>query len=240
MKNTILVSFLLTFVCSVSAQVSSGPHRHYLEVGVMAGIFNYSGDLSERHIEWRQSRPAYGIFSRYHLSQSFILKAQAVSGQIYADDKYSTGHRDRKFRVSGPVHELSLVLEYAPLHFGFENSEGKQYYFFPYVFGGIGGAYAKTKLEYYGSPEDMANYIREPLPEGGKEQRSFICMPIGGGLRFNLDRRMTLGLEGGLRPVFSDLLDGVSKNGNPAFNDWYYFVGFTASYYLGHPWQIKE
>ncbi len=240
MKNIIFAGFILTMVYPLSAQVGSGTRRHYLEVGVMAGISNYSGDLTERDIELRQSRPAFGVFSRYHLSQSFILKAQLLSGRIYGDDQYSTGHRERKFRVNGPFQEASLVLEYAPLHFGFENSEGKQYYFFPYVFGGIGGTYANTKLEYYGSPEDMANYVREPLPEGGKEQRSFICAPMGGGLRFNLDRRMTLGLEGGLRPVFSDLLDGVSKNGNPAYNDWYYFVGFTASYYLGHPWQIKE
>ncbi|MEO6039601.1 MAG: DUF6089 family protein [Saprospiraceae bacterium] len=240
MKQVFLTCLGLALAATLSAQISSGRYRHYLEVGLTAGASNYSGDLTERALDLRQSRPAFGIFGRFQLSQSFLLKGQLLSGRIYGDDKFSKTHADRTFRVNSPFQELSIVLEYAPFYFGFENSAGKEYYFFPYVFGGIGGTYANPKLQYYGSPENQVNVIREPLPEGGESQRTFLCTPIGGGIRLNINHRMTLGLEAGLRPVFSDLLDGISKNGNPAYNDWYYFAGFSASYYLGHPWQLKE
>lgn len=240
MKRTLITCIALAFAVPLSAQISTGRYRHYFDVGVTAGISNYSGDLTESDLELRQSRPAFGVFGRYQLSQSFLLKGQYLNGRIYGDDRFSKAHLDRKFRVSGPLHELSLVLEYAPFYFGFENSAGKEYNFFPYIFAGVGATYAKPKLQYYGSPEDQATYIREPLPEGGQEQNLFLCTPVGGGIRLNINHRMTLGLEAGLRPVYSDLLDGVSKNGNPDFNDWYYFAGLTASYYLGHSWQLKE
>ena len=200
----------------------------------------YSGDLSEKDVDFRQARPAFGVFGRYQLSQSFLVKGQLLSARIFGDDKYSAGHAGRKFRINGPLYELSLVLEYAPFYFGSENSAGKTYYFFPYIFAGVGGTYAKPKLKYYGSADEQASAYREPIPEGGKETNTFLCTPIGGGMRLNINGRMTVGVEAGLRPTYSDLLDGVSKNGNPNLNDWYYFAGVTASYYLGHDWKLRE
>ena len=142
--------------------------------------------------------------------------------------------------MKGPLLELSAVLEYAPLHFGTESTGGNQFYFFPYLFVGAGGAYVHPKVEYYGPSDGVATYIKTAFPEEGKAQRTLLCTPVGIGMRLNINRRVTVGFEGGWRPVYSDLLDGVSQNGNPEANDWYYFGGITASYYLGGAWSAKK
>ncbi|MFN0214835.1 MAG: DUF6089 family protein, partial [Saprospiraceae bacterium] len=239
MKALKFLILILVFSQGLNAQTNYSK-AHFFELGLMAGFSNYSGDLSEGTIELSQSRPVYGAFARYHLSPSLFLKSQFSAGRIYADDKYSETRADRQFRVNGPLMELSTVLEYSPLDFGYENSSGEQFYFFPYLFVGIGGTFVKPELTYYGPPEKEAAYVKTPFPEGGKAQRLLFCAPMGLGLRFNLKSRTTLGLEFGARPAFSDLLDGVSENGNPKAKDWYYFGGITASYYLGQPWEKRN
>jgi len=239
MKKLVLLLSCWAAAFGVSAQAGF-PNQHFVELGLMLGFANHSGDIAQQDIELSQSRPAFGAFARYHVSESFILKGQFNAGRIYGDDKHSDDRGPRQFRVKGPLFELSAVLEYAPLNFGFESTSGSQFYFFPYLFAGLGGAYVRPKVEYYGPPEGVTTYIKTPFPEEEKAQRTLLCTPIGGGLRVNINRRVTLGIEGGWRPVYSDLLDGVSKNGNPEANDWYYFGGVTASYYISGDWKIEK
>ncbi len=239
MKKLALALFCLAAASALSAQVAYS-NRHFVELGLLLGLANHSGDISQPDIELSQSRPAIGIFARYHLSESFVLKGQLNAGRLYGDDKHSADRVPRQFRVKGPLYELSAVVEYAPLNFGFESTGSSQFYFFPYLFAGFGGAYVQPKVEYYGPPEGTATYIKMAFPEEGKARRSLLCTPVGVGMRVNINQRITVGFEGGWRPVYSDLLDGVSQNGNPEANDWYYFGGVTASYYLGRAWSASK
>ena len=54
-------------------------------------------------------------------------------------------------------------------------------------------------------------------------------------MRADIFERLVIGLEGGWRPVFSDDLDGIRRNGNPGKGDWYYFAGVTVSFILSDP-----
>lgn len=239
MQKLTLLSAFCAFATCLPAQIDYS-NRHFLEIGLMGGISSYAGDLSEKGDQFRQSRPAFGFFTRYYLSDIFALKAQVNAGRIYGDDKNSEAHKIRQFRANGPLVELSTVLEFIPTSFGFENSAGDQYAFSPYLFGGIGGVYSKPQVAYYGPSEETSTHLKVPLPENGKAQRILLCTPFGLGMRFNIKKRTALGLEFGWRPVYSDLLDGVSKNGNPDATDWYFMGGFTASYYLGKPWGMAK
>lgn len=233
MRKQILLSFVWMFATGLFAQ-------KHVELGILTGVANYSGDISEPDIEIRQSRPAFGVFARLHLSEAFILKGQFYMGRIFGDDRYSDTRAPRNFKFSSPLHELSAVVEYAPLHFGFENSQGNAFYFFPYLFVGAGGVYVRPKVEYYGPEDGRPVYIKTPFPEEGKAQRVLLCTPVGAGLRFHVKQKIVLGIEGGWRPVYSDLLDGISTNGNPDANDWYYFGGISVSYFLNGLWKMKE
>ena len=61
-------------------------------------------------------------------------------------------------------------------------------------------------------------------------------IPFGGGVRYDLNNRLTLGVEGSFRKTFSDFVDGVSYAGNTAKNDWYY----TANILLGYRFDYKR
>ena len=181
-----------------------------------------------------------GVRVDFRFKFDLHLKGQFNAGSVYGDYKHSDDRGPRQFRVKGPLLEVSAVLEYAPLHFSFESAAGNEFHFFPYLFFGAGGAFVKPKVEYYGPPEGAATYIKTPFPEEGEAQRTLFCTPVGLGLRININQRITFGIDGGWRPVYSDLLDGVSQNGNPEANDWYYFGGITASYYLSGPWGLEK
>jgi hypothetical protein len=239
MKKLCTVLSLLCAAAALSAQ-DGYPAKHYLELGLMVGASNHSGDIAQPHVEFSQSRPAFGLFARYHLNKDFILKGQLNVGQTYGDDKYSKDRAPRQFKVKGPLYELSAVAEFAPLQLGAESTSGSEFYFSPYLFVGVGGVFVNPQVEYYGPPEGIPTYIKTPFPEEGTAQRTLLCTPLGGGLRVNINQRLTLGAEVGWRPVYSDLLDGVSKNGNPDATDWYYFGGITASYYINGDWKREK
>ena len=98
MKKLALALFCLAASSTLSAQVAY-PHRHFVEIGLLLGLANYSGDISQRDIELSQSRPAIGVFARYHLSEIFVLKGQLNAGRLYGDDKHSADRAPRQFRV---------------------------------------------------------------------------------------------------------------------------------------------
>ena len=89
-----------------------------------------------------------------------------------------------------------------------------------YINGGLGIALA--------NPEPIG------IPADSEEEfGSAFGVMIGGGIKQHLSEKFSLGLELSYRPLFSDLLDGVSQNGNPDNIDTYVWLGLTASYQLG-------
>jgi len=213
-------------------------YQHYMELGLMLGATNYSGDVAERDIELKQTDLGFGAFFRYHISQKIHVKAQYYSGSISGDDVNSPVLNGRKFRFYTRIHEIAVVGEWIPLALEHVTLTGiHNFYVSPYFFIGIGAANSKPEPEYYGLASDRAKYLRTSLPENNIVNRYFISMPIGMGIRFDYSERLTFGIEGGWRPVYNDNLDGISINGNPKKGDWYYFMGITASYFINEPWR---
>lgn len=236
MKNKVLLPLLLLglLATSLHAQYRRGGTEHYAELGFLFGLTNYSGDLAEAHVEMKETRPGFGAFVRYHFSPTFAIKGQVYSGYVTGDDNNSTNikrvRRSLKFATS--IFEYGAVAEYH--FFAPERLNGAGTHNFhvnPYLFAGVGGAVTDAKAEYYG-PEDLRDfYLKAPLPEAGL-QSHFFSTPVGFGVEMDVYDRIILGAELGWRPVFSDDLDGIKRNGNPDKKDWYYFAGFTIAYIL--------
>lgn len=238
MKLPFIIGLLFLFVTEVNAQAFRRS-THYLELGIMLGSTNYSGDVAGRDIELAETNIGYGFFARYHLNTQFFLKGQVYAGTISGDDKNIKRLAWRQFRFYSPIVEASLVAEWVPYAVEHVTVTGLHtYYFSPYIFAGVGGVTARPEPEYYGPPADRDRILLGPMPEEGERKRYFFpTVPIGFGMRFNYHERLTFGIEGGWRPVFSDILDGIRKNGNPDENDWYYFFGITAAYFINEPWK---
>jgi hypothetical protein len=227
-KLTLLVCLLSTL--QLTAQHKS--ENRYFEAGFLFGVTNYSGDMVEKRIELSETHVGYGAYGRFHLGPVFSVKAHVYSGSISGDDANSSSHPQRSLRFSTNIVELGLVGE---INFGrrerFSSTGIHNFSLTPYLFAGVGATFASVEAEYYGPADQLNENLKVPLPEEGLSDK-FILVPVGAGIRADISEAFALGLEGGVRPVFSDDLDGVRYNGNPKSGDWYYFAGVTVSFII--------
>jgi Domain of unknown function (DUF6089) len=237
LKRFLLLFLLLTHSISCMAQRYKA-RRHFVELGFLGGLTNYSGDLSYRAIDIQETRTGYGAFVRYHANPNLSFKGHVYAGSISGDDRHSPTRKDRSFRFGTSLFEFAVVGEWS--FFAKERITRTGIHRFqviPYVFLGPGIDFAKPNAEYYGPPEKRQDYLKVPFPENNLQTR-FFTLPIGVGFRLDVADRLLLGADVGWRSVFSDALDGIRTNGNPKKGDWYYFFGLTASIVLNDPYDL--
>ena len=100
------------------------------------------------------------------------------------------------------------------------------------MFGGLGVTFANAEADFYTNPDLLNDYIKDPDEFNVTQRNRFLLAPVGVGLRADIRDHLVIGIEGGLRPVFSDKLDGIENNANPESGDWYYFAGVTISFVM--------
>ena len=194
------------------------------EVGVLGGFANYQVDLVESNLEFSETNLAWGLFFRYKFDDYFSARLNFSNGQISGDDQNASAEfrqlRDISFRSD--IFEFSLIGEWE--FFGKDSYSSSGLFkstLRPYVLIGVGAVVFDVAVEGEGLE------VEEEIPD------AYLTIPIGGGLKYHFQERVTLGGELALRPTFGDYLDGVSILGNPNGNDWYLFGGLTISIDIG-------
>ena len=220
--------YLLLLVWLLAGGSLSAQYTH--ELGTFFGVANYQGDLPEPHVELIESRLAGGVYYRYHFGPRWNLRGNLFLGRITGDDVHAKSRSSRQFRFTSPIGEAAVMMEWKIFGRRSNYYVGLfQPFMTPYLFAGIAFAWANPKPECY----------RSDCPPGSDpfsvemNQNVFLGTPFGLGVRYDITPKVTLGMEVGQRPVFSDLLDGVSVTANPDRNDWYIFTGMTVSYMIG-------
>ncbi len=190
------------------------------EGGLFLGYSNYMGDLVEPVFTFAQSSPAFGLMLRNHLSDKMGLRFNLLYGKIKGDDAYYGFNTARNASFESPLVEVSFMGEYALFRFP-QKKAGSTFQrgFTPYLFGGFGAAFGSPKV----TNGETINY-----------SNTYFSIPLGGGLRYDLNSRTHIGLELGGRFSFSDALDGISEQkGNPDLNDAYYMGGIVLGFRFG-------
>jgi hypothetical protein len=190
-----------------------------IAVGADAGGFLYKGDLAPR-LNPRFFRPGGSLFFRYNPKTSFSLRAQLSRGILTADDQFSSSTfqiaRDQRFRTG--ISDASVLVEYNFLDYKNRRSAIN---WTPYVFGGVG--YSRF----------VPKWVEATYPTRGW------VLPFGVGVKYEINRPWSIGLEFSTRKTFTDYLDNLGgepvtnqklDQGNPALRDLYQYVGLSLSY----------
>jgi hypothetical protein len=228
MRKLSLFALLFLLPALVTAQKNK---RYRWEVGVDLGAANFLGDLGGanqvgthfvKDLEISLTSPAVGIHMRYRAGRYFAYRANFGFGKIYGDDKLTqeTYRNNRNLNFKSNIIEFSAVVEVytskeRPGHlYNYKKVKGWRHIDIQtYGFIGIGGFYFNPKGQFNGKWYDLRPYRTEGqgLKPGTKMYSNYsVCVPMGVGFKYALNRQWSIGLEYGLRMTFTDYIDDVS------------------------------
>jgi hypothetical protein len=189
------------------------------DLGINLGLITYQGDLSQAPINAGQLNFCTGVHYRNFLSPKVALKAGLNIGKISGSDlDYNIS---RGITMENNLVEVALQAEWHPFGLNsFEESGQFVRNFSPFVGLGLGMVFTNETVSYTGNREFKTE----------EDTGSLIVVPIDLGIRFAISPSFSATLHGGTRATFSDLLDGVSENGNADANDWYLMGGLGLMY----------
>lgn len=180
------------------------------EFGVVAGGGYYLGDFNpSRH--FKNTQAYLGGFYRYNLNDRFALRLNVGFSKIDLQDVHllDNGGVDFPTKFKTSVKDVCGVVEFNFRSFMVSKTEHSSWWS-PYIFAGVG---------YLGADEG-----------GG------VSVPLGVGVKFNVYRQISCGIEWSTRKLFTDKFDGLSdpwKTGETNFifnKDWFFVTGLTISY----------
>ena len=203
----ILLLLLLVFPSkNITAQRKS-------DIGLIGGVSYYMGDLNHTRHFYSPS-PAGGLIYRYNLNPRHSFRFSGIYTSLKGNDSdFKDGfqqQRNSSFKTS--IIDLAITTEF---NFrDYQPTKLRKDRYSPYVSAGIGYA---SNLSSNVAAESAATLI------------------FGGGFKYNLTRRWSMGVEWTFRKTLNDMLDGTENIGaeNNVFfhnKDWYSIVGIFITY----------
>jgi len=178
----------------------------FMEVGLTGGVATYSGDLSKNDfgLYTDNARPAIGAFLRAPLHDWFSIRAGYTFARLESTDAFPS--RGLNFRTD--VSELALSVEFHPWKLGSEMTT-----FSPYLTAGAG--YFRFNPQGW----DGTHWVNlrplgtegQQLPDGPEPyDLNQFNLPVGIGLKWQVDNKVIIGIEWLGRKLFTDYLDDIS------------------------------
>jgi opacity protein-like surface antigen len=197
-----------------------------MHVGIAGGLSNYSGDLLDKFYHRKLTNGFIGATVHYEITSQFLLRGAFTFARVNGDDQFSekANLQMRNLRFESAITEFSVVGEYYLF-----NIDEKR--FSPYAFAGL----AVFHFNPYTNNSASKKVFLHPLNTEGQglypEKKSYSltqpAIPFGGGFKFALTENIRVGIEFGMRKLFTDYLDDVSTS-YPDYNDLLTARGQTA------------
>jgi hypothetical protein len=202
--NRILCICFLGFVFALA---TAKAQRIYV-TGFYGGA-TYKGDLQERSIYLHHAKSAASFGFNVEVTPRIFIKGEFSMAKITASDRHNPKNRPRNLSFTSDLEEVSVVAEYNAfdLH---------EYPFSPFIFAGFG--YLS-----FNPYEELSNGARVFLSQLSTEGQGFIqgiekyslgtwCIPVGGGLQYQIASNFRIAAQFGYRFTGTDYLDDVSTN----------------------------
>ena len=221
--STTFFSFSFFFIGSAFAQNADW------SVGTGLGLTNYQGDLvSSLLFEPSETKLAGSLFIRKKFTESFSAKFNFLGGRLAGSDANSqrVSRMRRGFSFKTKIYEPSLIVE-----LNLPTGEFSPFAHL-YVFIGLGITFFDPENDFNLSRNaglDLFDRIERDIREI-EDSKSALSIPIGLGLKRDLNEKIYLGAEFSYRMMASDYLDGVSHSGNPQRNDWWLSFSIQGAY----------
>lgn len=208
--RAIFISFFLILAFHLTAQRESYVQQG--EFGITAGAAHYFGDLNTR-AAINRPKPALGVFYRKQFGNYVALRIAAHYAQVGYSDVYSKNdyQKARNLSFNSNIWELALQGDFNFFKFVPGDPE---HLFTPYVTLGA-GVFSYDPYTYLNGQKI---YLR-PLGTEGQQKGYLgrkpygtmaICVPLGVGVKYNINERMNLSFEIVQRFTTTDYLDDVS------------------------------
>lgn len=211
-KKVILCALTVWSVFQVSAQEQAFVHEG--EFGFNLGASQYFGDLNPNP-RFNTPNIAVGAFFRKQFGGYVALRVAANYTFLGYSDRFNTDNEfmyRRNLSFNTNIYELSVQGDFNFFKFVPGSAYNR---FTPYITFGIGTFYYNPYTYYQGQKV----YLRQLGTEGqgsaavpGKKEYGTmaVCFPIGAGLKYNVSRRINVGVEAVYRFTTTDYLDDVS------------------------------
>ncbi|HEY2720516.1 MAG TPA: DUF6089 family protein [Chitinophagaceae bacterium] len=184
-----------------------------IHVGIFTALSAYEGDLTDRIFPKKVTNGAIGVTFNYELMPQFMLRAGFTYTVVGGADRFSSDstRRSRNLAFETKIAEFSAVGEY----YFFDLNEQR---FSPYLFGGL----AIFHFDPYDFNGGTQKIFLQPLSTEGEGLPGYpgrkpyaltqLALPFGAGIKYALTDNLRIGLELGMRKLFTDYLDDVSTN----------------------------
>jgi len=189
-------------------------NAQYWEVGVFGGISTYSGDLAP-FVDFKELHPAGGAVVRYNVNPFFTIKSNFYYGTISGDDANSRISERRIRNLSFKSSMLDIGVQAEINLMGYKSGHSL-YNSSPYLLFGLSLFRFNPKAELNGNW-----YLLQQLCTEGQGTTKYndrkkyaltqVCLPLGAGYKYSINRYWNVGFEMGIRVTFTDYLDDVSK-----------------------------
>ena len=228
-RGLLFILFFVGLISFTKAQSGDGDLNTAWSINANTGPSLLWGDMSDKSDPFSkmfspESKFSFGVIGRKGLSDVFGVNLQAIVGNVKGNrDEWSNGTPTGGFTSETFFTELNANLDidiiniFAPTGRRLIN---------PYLKGGVGMTYFK------------ANVTKQGVDYNGSEQ-STLVIPMGGGIRFDLSRRIGITVETTLEYTMTDLFDGFSTVNSKA-NDWYSYTSIGLTYRFVSKQQKKE
>ncbi len=182
-----------------------------VHVGLFGGLAAYNGDLTEKIFPKKVTNGAIGLSVNYEWRDQVMLRGGITYAIVGGADRFSDDPElvKRNLAFETRLFEFSAIGEYY-----FFNLYDRRYS--PYIFGGL-AVYHFNPYAYNGGTNKI---FLKPLSTEGQGLPGYsnrkpyaltqAALPFGGGIKFAINDNLRLGLEMGIRKLFTDYLDDVS------------------------------
>ncbi len=208
MKRILYIILLLPILASAQ----EGKHH---EMGIFGGTSNYFGDLQPEMFPNNSYAPVGGLLYKYFFNPRVGIRFGASYTELTAADSLSkiASNRLRNLNFTTNLFELHGGLELNLLPVDIFKRK-----FSPYIFGGVSVFHFNP---YTGDLNNEKIYLK-PLSTEGQGLLAYtdrkpynlvnVAMPLGGGFKVMVGKKVLVSAEIGFRFTATDYLDDVSKS----------------------------